>query len=290
MPFVNHVKTLLDRDGLRPALVPLVSHLARSQRRGVQRVFYDQGVWIHETFNGYFAYHQPYVRLDLRRLDEIAKANFFWGYEPQPGDVVMDVGAGVGEETLTFSRAVGARGEVICIEAHPRTHQCLEMLIRYNRLENVTALHQAVTEPCCAMATIEDSREYLGNRLNTVRGFSVPATTVDAIRQQLGLRQIHLLKMNIEGAERLAIQGMTETLRHTSVLCVCCHDFLAAPTGNEELRTKAIVQRFLRQSGFRVVARPETNLPPYLRDQVWACNETISQSDIRSTRDGMASQ
>ena len=52
----------------------------------------------------------------------------------------MDVGAGVGEETLTFSRAVGARGEVICIEAHPRTHQCLEMLIRYNRLENVTAL------------------------------------------------------------------------------------------------------------------------------------------------------
>jgi hypothetical protein len=32
---------------------------------------------MHETENGYFAYHQPYVRLDLRRLDEIAKMNFY---------------------------------------------------------------------------------------------------------------------------------------------------------------------------------------------------------------------
>ena len=59
MPFVTRLKTLLDRDGLRPALVPLVSHLARSQHRGVKRVFYDQGIWMHETSNGFSSGTQP---------------------------------------------------------------------------------------------------------------------------------------------------------------------------------------------------------------------------------------
>ena len=218
MSFVDGVKTLLDRDAFRAALIPVVSSLARSQGRGVERVFFDDGAWIHRTTSGYFAYHQPYVRLDLPRLDEAAQANFFWGYHPQPGDVVLDIGAGVGEETRTFSRAVGQHGRVICVEAHPRTYLCLQKMIEYNRLRNVTALHLAATEPHCEQAIIENSTQYLGNRLNTAQGFSVPATTIDAIHRTLGLGDIALLKMNIEGGERLAIQGMSETLRRTATI------------------------------------------------------------------------
>src|SRR5882762_2337477 len=282
MPFVNAFKALLDRDSLRPALVPVVSRLARSQGLGVKEIFYDQGVWMHETENGYFAYHQPYIRLNLRRLDEVARVNFFWGYNPRPGDVVMDVGAGVGEETLTFSHAVGTHGKVICIEAHPRTYHCLEKLIQYNRLDNVTALHHAATKPSCTTATIEDSKEYLGNRINAIQGFSVPATTIDEIHKKLDLGGIDFLKMNIEGAERFAVQGMAETLKQTRVLCISCHDFLAEARGDGELRTKAIVQQFLRESGFRIVARTEETRPPYLLDQVWAYNERIGEDVGRS--------
>ena len=278
MPFVNKVKMLLDRRGLRSAFVPVVSRLARAQGRGVKKIFHDDGVWMHETSGGYFAYHQPYIRLDLSQMDQAAKAHFFWGYKPQPGDVVMDVGAGVGEETLTFSRAVGPRGKVICVEAHPRTYRCLQKLIQYNRLENVIALHQAATEPSCARVTIEDSEEYLGNRSNTSSGIFVPAATVDAIHQKLNLGRIDFLKMNIEGAEHLAIRGMAETLQQTAVLCVSCHDFLAESTGDQDLRTKATIQQSLRQSGFNVVARSEPGLPPYVRDQVWAYNEAILRS------------
>jgi FkbM family methyltransferase len=279
---MNAFKALLDRDSLRPALVPIVSRLARSQGLGVKEIFYDQGVWMHETEHGYFGYHQPYVRLDLRRLDEIAKTNFFWGYKPRPGDVVMDVGAGVGEETLTFSRAVGTQGRVVCIEAHPRTYRCLQKLIQYNHLNNVTALHHAATNPSCTTATIEDSKEYLGNRIDAVHGFSVPATTIDEIHKNLGLGRVDFLKMNIEGAERLAVQGMAETLKQTRVLCISCHDFLAEARRDEELRTKATVQQFLRESGFRIVARTEETPRPYLLDQVWAYNEGIGDDVGRS--------
>jgi hypothetical protein len=137
MTVSDRVKSALDREPIRVALAPIASWLARSHHTGVKRIFHDGEVWMHETDTGYFAYHHPFVRLDLRRLRESAEKNFFWRYQPRPGDVVIDIGAGVGEETLSFSRAVGPKGKVVCVEAHPRTFRCLQKLVRYNQLVNV---------------------------------------------------------------------------------------------------------------------------------------------------------
>ena len=241
----------------------------------MQRIFYDDGIWIHQTCSGYFAYHQPFIRLNMSRMDELAKINFLWGYTPKAGDVVVDVGAGVGEEALTFSQAVGSVGEVVCIEAHPRTYRCLKKLVEYNRLDNVIAIHRAVGEPSQRVVTIEDSDEYLSNRSGTMEGIPVPAATLDAICQQLGLGTIHFLKMNIEGAEGYAMRGMAETLKRTEVLCVSCHDFLAEAGGDDCLKTKSAVQAFLRESGFETIVRLDPSLPPYIRDQVWAYSRKV---------------
>jgi FkbM family methyltransferase len=277
MPFADTIKTLLNRRGLQSLSVPLMNGLARLQGHGVQRIFVDDGIWMHQTSRGYFAYHQPYLRLDLLRLDEFARQHFLWGYRPKAGDVIMDVGAGVGEETLTFSRAVGEHGKVICIEAHPRTYRCLEKLVRYNRLQNVISIHVAAAEPGCSVVTIEDDNEYLANRLDAAAGVSVPAATIDAIRQKLNLGRVHFLKMNIEGSERLAIHGMAATLKETEILCVSCHDFLAQSAGDEGLRTKGLVRDFLRHNALDVVEREEPGLAPHLRDQVWAYNPRLLQ-------------
>jgi FkbM family methyltransferase len=146
------------------------------------------------------------------------EAVFFRHYRPVAGDVILDVGAGVGEETLAFSRAVGPSGRVISVEAHPRTFRCLEKLVQYNCLRNVTPIHSTITEPACRLTNIEDSRHYLKNRSDRGVGVPVPATTLDKLIQKLGLSRIHFLKMNIEGAERLAIHGVTKTLRQTGTL------------------------------------------------------------------------
>jgi FkbM family methyltransferase len=232
---------------------------------------------MHQTSSGYFAYREPYVRLNLEQLDAFARSVFFWSYRPRAGDVIVDVGAGVGEEAQTFSRAVGDCGRVISIEAHPEKFRCLLKLVQYNRLGNVTAIQQAVSEPSCELATIEDGKHYLRNRLGGGRGIAVMATTLDAVHRKLGLGRIQFLMLNIEGAERFAIRGMRETLRRTETLCVCCHDFLAEAGGEESLRTKEPVGEFLRECGFRVVRRAEPNLAPYVRDPVWGYNEQLME-------------
>jgi hypothetical protein len=119
MRLTSVVKASLDRAGLTFAVLPFVNRMARRQRRGVLRIFRDRDLWIHQTTSGYFVYHEPYIRLDICRFDELAQTNFFWGYNSKEGDVIVDVGTGAGEEALTFARVVGPGGKVICIEAHP---------------------------------------------------------------------------------------------------------------------------------------------------------------------------
>lgn len=278
MSLFESVGGLLDSRVVRGMLAPGFNYLAHRQRRGVRRIFYDNGVWIHQTDGEYFAYPHPFIRLDVASLDCFTREVFFREYPPKAGDVIVDVGAGAGEETLTFSRAVGSSGRVLSIEAHPRTFRCLEKLVQYNQLRNVAVVHCAISDPSCKVVQIEDSSHYLRNRTHRNRtlgraGFSVPAVTLDELIESKQVRKIDFLKMNIEGAERHAIQGMGRTIQCTKTVCICCHDFLAESTHDESLRTRNLVAQFLQASGLEVIHKPEQGeLPAYVRDQVWAWN------------------
>lgn len=278
MSLSDVLKGWLDRPELRPFLTPLVSQLARFRGEGVERISYQDGVWIHKTAFGYFAYHQPFVRLDMYKFARATRFNFFWGYTPRNGDVVVDVGAGVGEDALTLSRAVGDQGRVICIEAHPRTYRCLEKLIEYNGLKNVVAVHRAVTDAAARSVAMEESSDYLRNRVAESGTAIVESSTLDQICRELRLDRIDFLKMNIEDAERFAIQGMVETLSKTSVVCVCCHDFLAAQCNDDRLKTTAVVRDFLQVHGITVAMRCGEQLPAYVREQVWGYNEEFMRT------------
>lgn len=73
MPLLDRLKAQLDRRSLRFLLTAAANQLAIMARHGVRRIFYDDGIWIHETSHGYFAYHQPYIRLNLMGLDTWAR-------------------------------------------------------------------------------------------------------------------------------------------------------------------------------------------------------------------------
>jgi len=189
--------------------------------------------------------------------------NDLWCYDYvlKQGDTVVDVGAGIGDDVVVFSKLVGKNGHVIALEAHPHTFRCLLKTIAANQLENVTALNFAVSDQGGEVC-ISNEENFLSNSiLNGAGGITVRARTLDKILGEIDVRHVDLLKMNIEGAETRALRGMTETLRALTHIVVSCHDFIAENHGGDPvLRTYDDINRILDDAGYTMRKRRETSI------------------------------
>lgn len=199
--------------------------------------------------------------MSAEQCAEAAQDMFLHRYSLGAGDVVLDIGAGIGTEVLPFSRIVGDAGLVVAVEAHPATYARLERVRELNGLRNVTLFHAAVmdtNEPVYISDLQAD--EYLENKIGA-DGVEVPALTIPDLVSQLNLDRIDFLKMNIEGAELPALRGAKDVLPIVRHAAIGCHDFLAEETGDDSYRTKDAVRDLLIEAGFTVTARPDDPRP-----------------------------
>lgn len=138
------------------------------------------------------------------------------GHEVRRGDIVLDCGANIG----VFTKKALSRGAdlVVAIEPAPLTLEAL----RRNLKEEINSGrvivypkgvwdHDAELE--LALDTVNQAANsvVIGKEQGpTVR---VPLTTIDKIVAELKLPRVDFIKMDIEGAEKPAIQGASDTIR-----------------------------------------------------------------------------
>jgi len=250
---------VLDRPGRRALLTLPGSVWVSWTYRKPCLVYWRDGAWIHH----YRGARIPHAELGRAAPPEVFTRDvgdlFLHEYTPRPGDVVFDVGAGTGAETLVFSRLVGNDGRVVAIEAHPRTFARLVDLCRANTLANVTALDLLVSD-FDGEAAISDEGNHVRNARSD-EGIPVRARRLDSLARELDIDRIDLLKMNIEGAEADALHGLGTLAERTRHAVISCHDFLGVPT-------KAAVRAFLTEHGFEVTTRDDA-ADPWTRDYLY---------------------
>ena len=278
MSIRRNALALLDRPGGRTILGKLATLYARRMSSADVETYYD-GAWIHRVGSQFFP-DGPRFQHDrdslVRWKDEPARylenAHDFWfrHLPPVEGEVVVDVGAGHGEDVIAFSQAVGKTGRVLAVEAHPASFEILRRFCALNRLDNVTCLHAAMMDRPGTVTFSDDGswEEAAVLKGDDRPGVKVPAATLDDVCSKEGVTRIALLKMNIEGAERSALLGMERTLKSVRTVCVACHDFRADRGDGEEFRTKAFVTSFLAARGFELASRPNDERD-YVRDHVF---------------------
>jgi FkbM family methyltransferase len=133
-----------------------------------------------------------------------------------PGDIVLDCGASDGDFTREALQA-GAK-KVVAIELAPQSVECLR-----RNLAGEMSAGRVVVYPKGVwdkedqiMLNVSDDN-FAANSVvmrpeSSHKGATVPLTTIDRIVVELGLPRVDFIKMDVEGAERRAIAGASDTL------------------------------------------------------------------------------
>jgi FkbM family methyltransferase len=143
------------------------------------------------------------------------------------GDVVLDVGANVGFHTVIAARIVGPAGHVYAIEPFPQNVAALAHNLALNAFTQVTIIAAAAWREE-GRADLVVSGEPTWARLNAVRARegterSVPVRLVavdDLVRHGV-VRPPAVVKVDVEGAEIEALQGMAHTLAAWRPTVIC---------------------------------------------------------------------
>jgi FkbM family methyltransferase len=177
------------------------------------------------------------------------------GFVPREGDVIVDVGAGIGEFAL-WCADKGAR--VVAFEPDPLAFACLGQnsfiqpaisILPYALWKEHVDLRLHGSLDTRESSLIEDGRP------NT-RTADVEAWPLDQLPFMAQLAVIDLMKVDGEGVEPEILAGAERTLRRTRVLAVDVSAIVRRPN------LRARVEAALEHSSFRPLAndRPETIL------------------------------
>lgn len=127
------------------------------------------------------------------------------------GTTVLDLGAHLG----TFALPAAALGyRVVAVEASPTSAALLRAAVAANGFGQVEVVEAAVWSRSGTMEFVEDGP--YGHLATDADGdgrtAKVATVTVDELAERLGLQDVSLIKIDIEGAEVAALQGMQRLL------------------------------------------------------------------------------
>lgn len=163
------------------------------------KMFLDSKDSLSLTLNGiYEEFETELVKKEIRR-----------------GDVVLDIGANIGYYTLLFAKLVGENGKVIAFEPDPTNFALLKRNVEINGYKNVVLVQKAVSNKSGKLKLYlsEDNKgdHRIYNSHDNRKFVEIEGIKLDDYFKDEN-RKINFVKMDIQGAEGGAVQGMFELL------------------------------------------------------------------------------
>jgi len=144
----------------------------------------------------------------------------------KPGMVVLDIGANIGYHTLISSKLVGNIGKVYSFEPEPHNFKLLLKNIEVNEFKNIIPINKALSNNIGTtklfLDTQSDGKHSLSEKnVNTNKFIEVGKITLDNFYKSLSEnRRIDFLKIDVEGAEGLVIEGGEKLLKENDIMII----------------------------------------------------------------------
>lgn len=175
----------------------------------------------------------------------------------KPGDVFLDVGANIGYFTVLAAASVGPQGRVFAVEPEPDNLALLRENLRLNDLSAevlACALSDTAGEAALFLNPDNHGDHSLASRAGQV-ALTVPLCRGDAVLP--ADVRIAVLKMDVQGAEALAWQGLMATIQRSLPTLRLLLEF--SPLSLEQVRAGS--------GEWLLQAMADTGLPMFVVDE-----------------------
>lgn len=158
-----------------------------------------------------------------------------------PGDTVLDVGANIGLLSREFARLAGQAGRVAAFEPDPAAFDCLKFNTR--AFQTVQPVHAAASNSDGVSKLFLHPTSGMSNSLvhnwESSETIDVTSTTVDGwLAAHPEFQKPDLVKIDVEGAEQMVLEGMIATLRDNPDIILIvefCPKLLGGEDGSRNL-------------------------------------------------------
>jgi FkbM family methyltransferase len=134
----------------------------------------------------------------------------------KPGDVAYDLGANTGMHAMALSKLVGSQGKVVAFEPVKANIAEIESVMALNDLKNVEIAPVAISDQNGTAEFLVGVHEKQGSLVGigreTGETFTVTTQTLDSFVEGGG-RPPNFIKIDIEGAEGMALKGFSNRVR-----------------------------------------------------------------------------
>ncbi|CDT77909.1 Methyltransferase FkbM family (fragment) [Vibrio coralliirubri] len=212
--------------------------------------------------------HEPYEKLMLRNMRS----------QLNPGDVVLDIGANIGNHTLYL--AAVAQCKVHAFEPNRKLCEALTESSRYNELEKKITIHNYAlgSKPSSGIFSMINDENLGSQSVELVEaGFQGDTFEVNVIDHMDWPEKITLIKIDVEGFELEVLKGAKDLIARDLPLI-----YVESITEQEFLLTSSFLSEFGYSYSDTFNASP-THL--YTPNQKGICDDKVSQIIIKKIRE-----
>lgn len=176
-------------------------------------------------------------------------------FKPKLGEIVVDVGTYYGRYTLLASKYVGDGGLVVGIEADFDNYCIVKKNVEMAKAKNVLLIWSAASNQEGTIKLYKTERPGTPSIVwdARTRHVTVQCKTIDSLLQESNVAKVDWLKIDVEGAELMVLEGCKKTIAENERLKL----LIEIHTPSNE------VHRFLKELGYQITYLEQKEQIPY---------------------------
>lgn len=190
-----------------------------------------------------------------------------------PGDFILDIGANIGFYAKLLSEFTTEKGKVFCFE--PDSQNFNYLVKNTKGIKNITLFNKAVSDKTDTIKVYKskllnvDHRTYPVNNYDSVE--EITSVSIDELIKDKTIEKVDVIKIDIQGYELTAFNGMNHLLSTTDHLKIIAEYW---PHGFKRAGTSAIAfYDFFDTMGYRFYLIDDGNLTKISKEYIVTNND-----------------